>query len=129
MTELWHLMVTVATQLLSRHPDRGSKHLPLRVCTVGGVLGRGVARPILAQWVLVGRGPLCNWVPHRFASCSSIYLAGASGVPRGLRPQPSLSPPSQPTAPSGHSQILAQDNEGLPSWVTEEEKARTKFSF
>lgn len=112
-----------------RHPDHWSEHLPPSLCCgPGSGQGRGLSDvcPMGVRW---GGDLLASESCTGHASCSSISLAGASGVPRGLRSQPALSPPALPTAPSRHPQVLARDTRGLPSWVMEEVKARTRSSF
>lgn len=63
-----------------------------------------------------GRGPPPTSVQHACPPRSSIYLAGASGVPRGLRPQPArpaCSPlPPSPDPGSSGLDIMGDGGEG-----------------
>lgn len=72
----------------------------------------------------LGRGLPSVCVPHASLPRSSIYRAGASGVPRGLRPPAHLpSPLPLPVIPPTSARLPRASS----SWVTEE-RARTKSS-
>lgn len=92
MTELWYLMVTVATQLLSRHPDRGSKHLPQEFVLWAGFWA--------GAWPVPSWPNGCRWGGDLFASGSRTGSLPA--VPSTSRVPLASLEVSDPSPPSAH---------------------------